>query len=126
MTSGKLMPTMPMVEDFVSHMSSVSGIMQAQSAKDLLSAMSNSLKKIFKAIRVVFLLQCKDTIDLLKNDKVEIKSFNHSHTTFHVPVPDNVKKANFEVTIQFKNLADVMKGKVFTGRIAVGPVFKIG
>ena len=120
------MPTMPMVEDFVSHMSSVSGIMQAQSAKDLLSAMSNSLKKIFKAIRVVFLLQCKDTIDLLKNDKVEIKSFNHSHTTFHVPVPDNVKKANFEVTIQFKNLADVMKGKVFTGRIAVGPVFKIG
>ena len=59
---------MPVVDDFVHHMTSVSGIMQAESMRELLSAMQTSMKKIFKAVRVNFLLQCKDTIETLKNE----------------------------------------------------------
>ena len=59
---------MPLVEDFVKHMISMSGILLADSVSGLLQALQISLKKIFKAIRINFFLQCEETIKTLKKE----------------------------------------------------------
>ena len=49
----------------------------------------------------------------------------HAHQTFWIYLPDNVRKDEFEMNFCFKNMADVMKGKMFQGRFCVAPVFKL-
>jgi len=54
------------------------------------------LKNVFKVSRVSYFVQCKDTIDLLIRDGVEVKQVQHAHTTFYLVVPEGQKKADFE------------------------------
>ena len=43
-----------------------------------------------------------------------------------MPVPDHVKKEIFDVSFGFQNLVDAVNGRNFSGRVAVGPLFKMG
>lgn len=83
-------------------------------------------KRIFKVTRVNFLLQCKDTIDLVVGEGMQVKHMTNAHQTFYVLVPENVKKEDFKINFCFTNMSDVMKGKVFTGRSCVAATNRLG
>lgn len=84
-----------------------------------------SMKRVFKVNKVSFLLQDKETIDLLRHEGAQVKQMTHCHQTFWVLVPDNMKKEQFNFNFGFKNIADVMKGKVCSGKMCVAPVWKL-
>ena len=49
----------------------------------------------------------------------------HAHTLFHVLVPEGTRPQDFELSFHFKNIADVNRGGLFTGRYCVAPVGKL-
>ena len=53
------------------------------------------------------------------------KPQSHCHHNYYVVVPEGVDKNDFELEIQFKNQADVLKGKVCSGKLCVMPVWKL-
>lgn len=116
----------PQIEDFINHTQSVSQVLQSKNIRELMSNIVISMKRIFKVQKVNFLLQCKETIDLLRKEGAQVVQMQHAHQTFWVLIPDTVKREkDFEMNFCFKNIADVMKGKAFSGRSCVAPVFKL-
>ena len=113
------------IEDFVSHTQSVSQVLQSKNIRELMTNIVIAMKRVFKVSKVNFMLQCKETIDLLHTEGAQVKQMSHCHQTFYVLMPDNVKKEDFDFNFCFKNMADVMKGKVFSGRFCAAPVFKL-
>ena len=100
--------------------------MQAKDMKELFSLATSCFKRIFKVTRVNFLLQCKDTIDLVREEGIQVKQMTNAYQTFYVIVPEGIKKEDFEITFYFKNMSDVNKRKVFTGRNCVAPTNRLG
>ena len=106
-------------------MQSVSQVLQSKDVRELMANITIAMRRVFKAQKVNFLLQCKETIDLLRREGGLVKQMQHCHQNFWVLMPDNVKRDEFEINFCFKNIADVIKGNVFNGKSCVAPVFKL-
>lgn len=81
--------------------------------KELLANIVIAMRKVFKVIKVNFLFQCKETIDLVRKEGCVVKYMQHAHQSFYALMPENTRKEDFKIDFCFKNMTDVMKGKVF-------------
>ena len=51
---------------------------------------------------------------------------NHAYQSFNVLLPESVSRVeDFHFDFKFENMQDVIKGKVFSGKNAVGPIRKV-
>lgn len=121
---GQMGPPVPMIEDFLMHVQSVSNIFSSQSCRELMQNFSIALKKVFKCTRVNFMLQDHETIDILRKEGASTKPLNYQHVQYYLLIPDAAQKATYTFNPGFRNLPDVIKGNVFTGRVAVSPVYR--
>lgn len=114
-----------LIDDFTKHAKAISYILQVNSVKELCRTMEVALKQIFKVGRVTFLFQDKETIELLHKEGAPLRVMGHLHENFHVLVPDGVKRLDHRFEFKFRNMADVKKGDMYQGPIAVTPVTKL-
>ena len=61
-------PSVLAIEDFISHTQSVSQVLQSKNIRELMANIVIAMKRVFKVNKVNFLLQCKETIDLLRKE----------------------------------------------------------
>ncbi len=67
--------SVPMIDDFVNHMSGMSSVLASTTVKELITNLGTALKRIFKVARVSFLLQDKGIIDFLRRENARMKLF---------------------------------------------------
>lgn len=91
----------------------------------MLVNLATALKRLFKVKSVNFIMQCPEAIDTLRKEGAFLKQQTHCHSSFYVIVPEEEDKIDYKLNMQFKNLVDVMKGKMFSGKVCVAPVFKL-
>ena len=68
-----------MIDDFVVHTQSVSQVLQSKNIRELFENIKAAMRRVFKVVRVHFLLQCKETIDLLRKEGGQVKTMVHAH-----------------------------------------------
>ena len=93
--------------------------------RELLSFMKVAFKQIFQCVNVNYLFQDRETIELMQKEGATFRQMSHCHETFEVFVPEEVRKDQFEFVPKFTNLADVKKGQMYQGLVAVAPVRKM-
>ena len=55
----------PWIEDFISHTQGISQVLQSKNIRELMNNVILAMKRVFKVQKVNFLLQCKETVDLV-------------------------------------------------------------
>ena len=62
-----------MINDFILHTQSVSLVLQSKNVKELMANVVIAMRKVFKVIKVNFLLLCKETVDLVRKEGCVVK-----------------------------------------------------
>ena len=85
------------IDDFIQHTQPVGQVLQSKDLRELMANITIAMKRVFKATRVNFLLQCKETIDIFRKEGGTVKQMTHAHHTFWAVVPENVRARDFEM-----------------------------
>ena len=113
------------IEDFIKHAKAVSYVLQAGTLRELCAQIARALKRIYRCARVNFMLQDKDTVELMASEGASFTTMHHCYETFKVLIPEGLTKESFHFEFKFRNMTDVTKGYMYEGPVMVAPIAKM-
>jgi hypothetical protein len=114
-------------DGFVANSLMLKEIFSATNLKELFTGATSSLKKIFQAQRVNFLVVDKEVLSIFRKEEGQLTQIHHAHTNFNLVVPDgfNLARNEYKFIPGFKNMNDVNKGNCVAGRYCVWPIHNL-
>lgn len=113
------------MEEFIRHAKAVAHVLQAKTMRDLLAISQVAFKQIFKCLKVNFLFQDKEIVELLTKEGAVFRQITHCHEKFEVYIPDGIRMDQMKFTAKFTNITDVKKGEMYQSHVCVAPVNKM-